>query len=55
MSILSWIEDQRKLKLLNAPKYKKTDASTTQGLWTRCDHCGVILYIKHLMLSILNF
>jgi acetyl-CoA carboxylase carboxyl transferase subunit beta len=48
MSILSWIEEQRKLKLLNAPKYKKTDASTTQGLWTRCDHCGVILYIKHL-------
>ena len=48
MSILSWIEEQRKLKLLNAPKYKKADASTTQGLWTRCDHCGVILYIKHL-------
>ena len=48
MSILSWIEEQRKLKLLNAPKYKKTDTSTTQGLWTRCDHCGVILYIKHL-------
>ena len=48
MSILFWIEEQRKLKLLNAPKYKKTDASTTQGLWTRCDHCGVILYIKHL-------
>jgi acetyl-CoA carboxylase beta subunit len=20
----------------------------TQGLWTRCDKCGVILYIKHL-------
>ena len=48
MSILSWIEEQRKLKLLNAPKYKKTDTNTTQGLWTRCDHCGVILYIKHL-------
>lgn len=48
MSILSWIEEQRKLKLLNAPKYKKNDSNTTQGLWTRCDHCGVILYIKHL-------
>nr|ATZ81807.1 Acetyl-coenzyme A carboxylase carboxyl transferase subunit beta [Picochlorum sp. 'soloecismus'] len=48
MSILSWIEEQRKLKLLNAPKYKKPDSDTTQGLWTRCDHCGVILYIKHL-------
>ena len=20
----------------------------SKGLWTRCDHCGVILYIKHL-------
>ena len=48
MSILSWIEDQRKLKLLNAPKYNKANSDSTQGLWTRCDHCGVILYIKHL-------
>ena len=48
MSILSWIEDQRKLKLLNAPKYNKANTESTQGLWTRCDHCGVILYIKHL-------
>lgn len=48
MSILSWIEGQRKLKLLNAPKYNNPDSDGTQGLWTRCDHCGVILYIKHL-------
>ena len=48
MSILSWIEDQKKLKLLNAPKYNKANSDSTQGLWTRCDHCGVILYIKHL-------
>lgn len=48
MSILSWIEDQRKLKLLNAPKYTHPDTEGGQGLWTRCDHCGVILYIKHL-------
>jgi acetyl-CoA carboxylase carboxyl transferase subunit beta len=48
MSILSWIEDQRKLKLLNAPKYNQPDSDVSQGLWTRCDHCGVILYIKHL-------
>lgn len=48
MSILSWIEDQRKLKLLNAPKYNHPDTDGSQGLWTRCDHCGVILYIKHL-------
>ena len=48
MSILAWIEDQRKLKLLNAPKYSHPASDGSQGLWTRCDHCGVILYIKHL-------
>ncbi len=48
MSILSWIEEQRKLKLLNAPKYNSSNSEGSQGLWTRCDHCGVILYIKHL-------
>ena len=48
MSILSWIENQRKLKLLNAPKYNQPESDVGQGLWTRCDHCGVILYIKHL-------
>lgn len=48
MSILSWIENQRKLKLLNAPKYNHPESDVSQGLWTRCDHCGVILYIKHL-------
>lgn len=48
MSILAWIEDQRKLKILNAPKYKHPSSDGSQGLWTRCDNCGVILYIKHL-------
>nr|AIT94128.1 beta subunit of acetyl-CoA carboxylase carboxytransferase [Marsupiomonas sp. NIES 1824] len=48
MSILAWIENQRKLKLLKAPKYNESTSETGQGLWTRCDNCGVILYIKHL-------
>jgi len=48
MSILAWIEDQRKLKLLNAPKYNQPTSDGSKGLWTRCDNCGVILYIKHL-------
>ena len=48
MSILSWMEEQRKLKLLNAPMYSHPDSDGSQGLWTRCDHCGIILYIKHL-------
>jgi acetyl-CoA carboxylase carboxyl transferase subunit beta len=48
MSILDWIEQQRKLKLLNTPKYNHPASDGSQGLWTRCDNCGVILYIKHL-------
>ncbi len=48
MSILAWIEEQKKLKLLNAPKYNHPTSDRSKGLWTRCDHCGVILYIKHL-------
>jgi acetyl-CoA carboxylase carboxyl transferase subunit beta len=48
MSILAWIEDQRKIKLLNATKYNRPTEDGSQGLWTRCDQCGVILYIKHL-------
>ena len=51
MSILAWIEDQRTAQLLDAPKYNdnaSTPTSRSQGLWTRCDNCGVILYIKHL-------
>ena len=48
MSILAWIEEQRKLKLLNNSKYAANSTETSQGLWTRCDNCGVILYIKHL-------
>ena len=48
MSILAWIEEQRKLKMLNAPKYNHPDSDSSQGLWTRCDNCKIILYIKHL-------
>jgi acetyl-CoA carboxylase carboxyl transferase subunit beta len=62
MSILTWIEEKKRLKLLNAPKYVNPASDqpdllsdgaprsgrSSQGLWTRCDKCGVILYIKHL-------
>nr|YP_010731987.1 beta subunit of acetyl-CoA carboxylase carboxytransferase [Kalinella pachyderma]WDY12901.1 beta subunit of acetyl-CoA carboxylase carboxytransferase [Kalinella pachyderma] len=48
MSILAWIEDQKRLKVLNAPKYVALGSDSSKGLWTRCDKCGVILYIKHL-------
>jgi acetyl-CoA carboxylase carboxyl transferase subunit beta len=50
MSILAWIEDRRKQKvkspLTSTTSNNSTDSS--QGLWTRCDSCGIILYIKHL-------
>lgn len=48
MSILSWIENHRKLNLLNAPNYQEPGSEGSEGLWTRCDHCGGILYVKHL-------
>lgn len=49
MSILAWIDERDKEKLRQAgklPEVKKRGGG--YGLWTRCDSCGVILYIKHL-------
>lgn len=43
ISILSWIEEQKKSKTQNQKKN-----SEPGSLWTRCDNCGTILYIKHL-------
>jgi hypothetical protein len=36
MSIFDWIEDRRKLKLLNAPKSRNPESDGSKGLWT-CD------------------
>lgn len=43
ISILSWIEEQKKSKTQNQKKNPEPGS-----LWTRCDNCGTILYIKHL-------
>lgn len=43
ISILSWIEEQKKSKTQNQNKNAEPGS-----LWTRCDNCGTILYIKHL-------
>jgi len=43
ISILSWIEEQKKSKTPNQNKNCEPGS-----LWTRCDNCGTILYIKHL-------
>ena len=58
MSILAWIKKKRKQELLinNSSISKQeleknnleTSNSNDNALWTRCDYCGVILYIKHL-------
>ena len=48
MSILFWIENQQQLNLLNAPKYQQQGPKGKHGLWVRCDHCGGMLYVKHL-------
>ena len=48
MTILAWIEDRRRLKLVNAAKHKESSNNQSRGLWTRCDRCGVTLYVKHL-------
>jgi acetyl-CoA carboxylase carboxyl transferase subunit beta len=46
MSMLAWIDDQRKMK--NIQKNPMITPDVNQGLWTRCENCGVILYVKHL-------
>lgn len=48
MSILAWIEEERRKKLLNAPKYTHPPHDEGQSLWTRCESCGMITYIRHL-------
>lgn len=45
MSILAWIEEQRQLKLKQSISPPSL-SDGGRGLWTRCDCCGVILYIK---------
>jgi acetyl-CoA carboxylase carboxyl transferase subunit beta len=58
MSILAWIKKKRRQELIinnsSISKHEldnsnlETINSNDNALWTRCDYCGVILYIKHL-------
>lgn len=48
MSLSGWIEEQKRLKKLNAPKYRHPVTEKSKILWTRCDQCGSLLFIKHL-------
>ena len=46
MSILSWLEDQRRSSFLSL--YGNNPPGEEGELWIRCDRCGVVLYLKHL-------
>ena len=45
----NWTKHQRKLEIINALKFNYPTIDGSHGLWTRCDSCGIILYIKHLI------
>lgn len=49
MFIRNCTKHQRKLTILNAKKFNYPTIDGGHGLWTRCDGCGIILYIKHLI------
>lgn len=47
MSLENWFEEKRKVKMLsttNKPQYPEFDPS--EGLWTQCDNCDSMLYIR---------
>lgn len=48
MSILEWIEDQKKYKLGFQSYTNPNLIQEEVSLWTRCDACGIILYCTHL-------
>lgn len=47
MSLFSWIKGEPN-PFLHSSKNSFLESEKNQSLWTRCDRCGVILYIKHL-------
>jgi acetyl-CoA carboxylase carboxyl transferase subunit beta len=48
MSLADWFEEQRRIKLLTTPKPKCPDPDPSVGLWTRCDNCESLLYVRFL-------
>jgi acetyl-CoA carboxylase carboxyl transferase subunit beta len=48
MSLVDWFEEKRKLKLLTTPKPKYPELDPSKGLWTQCDNCESILYVRFL-------
>lgn len=57
ISLLSWMDELNKVEPVNPdplqtikekPKKEKRKTVELANLWTRCDNCGTVLYIKHL-------
>nr|YP_009258746.1 beta subunit of acetyl-CoA carboxylase carboxytransferase [Cylindrocystis brebissonii]ANI25819.1 beta subunit of acetyl-CoA carboxylase carboxytransferase [Cylindrocystis brebissonii] len=48
MSLVDWFEEKRKLKLLTTPKPKYPESDPSEGLWTHCDNCESMLYVRFL-------
>jgi acetyl-CoA carboxylase carboxyl transferase subunit beta len=48
MSVLYWVAKRKNLNLLNAPHFDlpKEQTDDLDGVWARCDKCGVPLYVK---------
>jgi acetyl-CoA carboxylase carboxyl transferase subunit beta len=48
MSLVDWFEEKRRLKLLTTPKPKYPESDPSKGLWTQCDNCESMLYVRFL-------
>nr|YP_009258523.1 beta subunit of acetyl-CoA carboxylase carboxytransferase [Netrium digitus]ANI25459.1 beta subunit of acetyl-CoA carboxylase carboxytransferase [Netrium digitus] len=48
MSLVDWFEEKRRLKLLITPKPKYPESDPSEGLWTQCDNCEAMLYVRFL-------
>ena len=48
MSLVDWFEEKRRLKLLTTPKPKYPESDPSAGLWTQCDNCESMLYVRFL-------
>nr|AID67821.1 beta subunit of acetyl-CoA carboxylase carboxytransferase [prasinophyte sp. MBIC10622] len=48
MSLIEWFEDRRRLK--KPIKYTNNPLKDrSKGLWTQCESCGEMLYVRHLL------
>jgi acetyl-CoA carboxylase carboxyl transferase subunit beta len=48
LTVLEYLKQQRKIKDLLNPLSMGERGDPSIGLWTRCEDCGTVLYIRHL-------